>query len=373
MHLYVHVPFCARRCSYCDFAIAVRRTVPAREFVDAIAREMAARELRGDSLETLYFGGGTPSKLGGDGVAHLIDVVRARYDVATNAEVTIEANPEDVSLDAVRAWRAAGVTRVSLGAQSFDPAVLKWMHRTHDAGDISRAVHEVRAGGIANVSLDLIFALPESLNRDWSRDLDAALSLAPNHMSVYGLTIEPATPLGRWTARGESRETPEERWATEFMAAHDILGAAGFKHYEVSNYARDGFHSRHNSAYWQDRPYVGIGPSAHGFDGANRRWNTAAYAEWMTRVNAGEDPIGGEEHLTTEQRAAEQIYVGLRTNAGVDLSTVERDRLPVVQQWVDAGWASTHGHGSGILRLTPSGWMRLDAIAAALTPIRSRY
>jgi oxygen-independent coproporphyrinogen-3 oxidase len=367
LHLYLHVPFCARRCTYCDFSIAVRRDVPAADFVSAIARELAVRSLGGDVLDTVYAGGGTPSKLGGDGVARLLDAVRARFTIDANAEVTIEANPEDVTPAAARAWREAGVNRLSLGSQSFDDRVLAWMHRTHDAAQIGRAVHVAREAGVDNLSLDLIFALPESLERDWARDLDQVVALSPQHLSLYGLTVEHATPLGRWAARGDVRELPEERWADEFLRAHATLAAAGYAHYEVSNYARDGARARHNEAYWRDRAYLGVGPSAHGFDGATRRWNEPAYAHWLARVSGGEDPVSGSELLTPEQRLAERVYLGLRTDRGYQL---ERPVPPSVQQWVDAGWASIDS--TLTLSLSPTGWMRLDALASALTSALTR-
>ena len=371
MHLYIHIPFCARRCSYCDFAIAVRRDVPARDFVDAVARELEIRDLRGATLDTLYFGGGTPSKLGGAGIARLVEVVRARFPIAQGAEVTIEANPEDISSGAAVSWRDAGVNRVSLGAQSFDPAVLQWMHRTHTAAETRDAVQMLRDNGIENISTDLIFALPESLSRDWDRDIEETLALEPQHVSVYGLTVERATPLGRWTARGDVQEAPEERWATEFMHAHERLSAAGFVHYEVSNYARDGRRAKHNSAYWRDRPYIGLGPSAHGYDGVTRRWNESAYAHWLARVAGGEDPVAGSEVLTDEQRYAERAYTGLRTDAGF---VIEPATHSVVIPWVEQGWAATSETGGQIvLKLTPSGWMRLDALVSALTSLTSRY
>lgn len=369
-HLYIHVPFCARRCSYCDFSIAVRSIVPVDEYVGAIARElrMRSRSAARWELDTLYLGGGTPSKLGGPGVARLLDAVRERAALAPDAEVTLEANPEDASADAARAWRDAGVTRLSLGAQSFDERVLAWMHRTHDAAAIGRAVDAARAAGFANLSLDLIFALPESLERDWVRDLQAALALAPEHLSVYGLTVEPATPLARWRERGNVEEAPESRYEREFLLAHDTLAAAGFEHYEVSNYARAGREARHNAAYWRGVPYAAVGPSAHAFDGDTRRWNLAAYSAWLAAVVAGDDPIEGQERLSADSRALEAAYLGLRTARGLHLLPGEPAKL---QPWLDAGWASIDSDET--LRLTPLGWLRLDALTQYLTSIRSRY
>ncbi len=369
-HLYIHVPFCARRCSYCDFSIAVRPVVPVDEYVAAVARELDLRYPAGGrwELDTLYFGGGTPSKLGGAGMARLLDAVRQRTELVPEAEVTLEANPEDVSTDAARTWRGAGVTRLSLGAQSFDPRVLAWMHRTHDVEAISRAVDAARAAGFADLSLDLIFALPDSLDRDWARDLHSAVALAPEHLSLYGLTVEPATPVARWRDRGTMQEAPEARYEREFLFAHETLAAAGFAHYEVSNYARPGHEARHNSTYWLGLPYAAAGPSAHSFDGETRRWNRSAYSAWMAAVGAGADPTEGEERLTEESRALEDAYLGLRTARGLHLLPGESAKL---QPWRDAGWAWMDEKQT--LRLTPLGWLRLDALTQYLTGTRSRY
>jgi oxygen-independent coproporphyrinogen III oxidase len=230
-HVYVHVPFCARRCSYCDFSIAVRRTTPTDEYLAALRTELEG--VRPAIVDTIYFGGGTPSRLGGEGVARLLDVVRERYTSAPAAEVTLEANPEDVTPEAARAWLRAGVNRLSLGAQSFDDRVLSWMHRTHAAAAIERAVRTARDAGFGSISLDLIFSLPESLQRNWERDLHAAIALAPEHVSLYGLTVEPATPLARWRDRGAVTEAPEESYEREYLLAHELLTQAGFEHYEV--------------------------------------------------------------------------------------------------------------------------------------------
>lgn len=368
-HLYVHVPFCARRCVYCDFAIAVRASVPVDEYSRALRSELELRHRDSDlNLRTLYFGGGTPSKLGGVGVAQVMDVLREFATLEQHAEVTIEANPEDVTPEAVARWRAAGVNRVSLGVQSFDDDVLEWMHRTHDSAAARRSVETLRAGGIDNISIDLIFAMPDRLSRSWTRDLDLALGLGIPHLSIYGLTVESHTPLGRWVAREEVAESPEEEFATQFLHAHELLLRAGYDHYEVSNYGRPGAHSRHNWAYWERKHYVGVGPSAHEFDGRIRRWNVSPYAEWVTRLARASDPIGGTEALAEGERLAEEIYLGLRTSAGLATTAAEGEHL---DRWIAAGWANVGGDHR--LRLTAAGWLRLDSIAADLTLLRSRY
>ena len=234
MHLYIHVPFCQRRCSYCDFSIAVRKQIPAREYVDVILKEASGVDF-GD-LETIYLGGGTPSLLPPEAISALLhELTSPRRTPHAAREVTIEANPEDVTVDNAKSWRDAGVNRVSLGAQSFDDHVLTWMHRSHDAARIGAAVHALRGAGIQNISLDLIFALPDELNRDWERDLDMALALRPAHLSLYGLTVEPRTPLDRWISRGATHAPDDERYADEYLFAHRRLTADGYSFYEVSN------------------------------------------------------------------------------------------------------------------------------------------
>jgi len=369
-HLYVHVPFCARRCVYCDFSIAVRTRVPVHEYLQALEREWTARHRESAfDLSTVYLGGGTPSKLGGDGVSRLLDLVRRCAKLQNHAEITLEANPEDVSAESVQAWRNAGVNRVSLGVQSFDDAVLTWMHRTHNAKTAHTAVQVLREEGLDNLSIDLIFATPSSVPRSWERDIDSALRLELPHLSVYGLTVEEHTPLGRWVARKDLAEAPEEAFEDEYIQAHQKLTSAGLEHYEVSNYGLPGRHSRHNWAYWDRKPYAGIGPSAHEFDGQVRRWNTAPYADWVARASRREDPVQGSEELAGEQSLAEQVYLNLRTSRGVTLlSEAERGHAA---QWIDVGWATMDGGAR--LRLTGAGWLRLDSLAGALTLLRSRY
>lgn len=368
-HVYVHVPFCARRCVYCDFAIAVRRHVPVEEYVTAVERELSVRfpEEAPWPIDTLYFGGGTPSRLGGAGVARLLDTLRRRLTIETGAEVTLEANPEDVTLETARQWREAGINRLSVGAQSFDDAVLRWMHRVHDAAAIQGAVDVARAAGFADLSIDLIFALPNEVGRSWEADLSAALSLEPTHISLYGLTTEDATPLGRWRDRGLVSEAGDERYEREYLHAHDTLGAAGFEHYEVSNFARRGHRARHNSTYWSGTHYAGLGPGAHELSEGARRWNVDAYVEWERRLSRSEDPVGGYEQLDEENLTAESVYLGLRTSNGLRLTGAELVRA---QPWIDAGWGAVCD-GSRLV-LTPLGWLRLDSLAADLTVARSR-
>src|SRR5213083_601013 len=394
-HLYVHVPFCRRRCSYCDFSIAVRKRIPAREYVEAVLREVellrradpgaSPDETEERGLDTLYLGGGTPSLLPPDALAMLVTSLRDAFGATSSRdassvtslgsavtpsrdvfEVTLEANPEDVEPEHARAWRRAGVNRVSLGAQSFDDHVLAWMHRSHDAARIGGAVRTLRDAGFDNLSLDLIFALPAELQRDWERDLELALSLGPDHLSLYGLTVEERTPLARWISRGAIAPPEDDRYADEYLLAHVRLAAYGYHFYEVSNACRDQRRSRHNSAYWSGRPYLGLGPAAHSYDGRARRWNVAAWPAYARAVADGRSPVESREVLTPEQRELERVYLALRTEAGVSLSTLHHPPPASTTRWVDRGWAEVR---DGRLVCTPQGWLRLDSLVRDLTEL----
>jgi oxygen-independent coproporphyrinogen-3 oxidase len=383
-HLYVHVPFCVRRCSYCDFSIAVRKHVPGSAYVHAVLQELdllrnspgwvnpgaQPRGPEATALDTLYLGGGTPSLLPPDAIQTLLRGLvnpglgaRGQHTQLESGEVTLEANPEDVTPANATAWRSAGVNRVSLGAQSFDDGVLKWMHRSHDAARIGDAMRTLRAAGIHNISLDLIFALPEELERDWKRDLEMAISLLPSHISLYGLTVEPRTPLDRWISRGATKLPADERYAEEYLHAHRRLTADGYQFYEVSNAAQDGFRSRHNSAYWSGRSYLGLGPAAHSFDGMTRRWNISAWEAYRRAIAEGRSPIESEEVLTPEQQELERMYLALRTTEGLSITAHYRPLPPVTARWLERGWVVEAG---GRLKCSPEGWLRLDELVAKL-------
>jgi oxygen-independent coproporphyrinogen-3 oxidase len=365
MHVYLHVPFCARRCSYCDFAIAVRREVPSRAYGDAILREWALWQTEpvwdeSAAIDTIYFGGGTPSRISADTVARLMDRIAGDRPVAADAEITLEANPDDVTLSLAMAWRSAGVNRVSLGIQSFDPAVLQWMHRVHATEDVPRAVDALRSAGIENLSLDLIFGLPVSLGRDWEADLNHALSLRPEHLSLYGLTVEPHTILGHRAARGELTPVDEEQYAAEFLFAHRLLLSRGYDHYEVSNAALPGRRSRHNSGYWGRAPFIGLGPSAHSGYANERRWNLREWTAYERTVMVGASPVAGRELLDREAIRLEELYLGLRTMEGLPAAQLPPN---IRELWQKSGWASP-AHDR--LQLTPEGWLRLDALVPAV-------
>lgn len=367
-HLYVHFPFCLRRCTYCDFAVQAVSAAPTGAWLEAIGREVSfmAREAEWHerpALDTIYVGGGTPSLVGGAGLAGLRDVLARSFTWTHDVEWTAEANPESLTEDVARDWVRAGVNRVSLGAQSFDENVLRWMGRMHGADGPARAVASLRTAGIDNLSLDLIFGVPARFQRDWSNDLDRVIELGPEHVSLYGLTAEKGTPLGRWVEEGREALGSEDQYVEEYLLAAEKLTATGYEHYEVSNFARPGRASRHNQAYWQGVPYLGLGPGSHSFLPPTRYWNVRDWGEYAQRLAEGRSARASEEVVGDESAKLERSWLGLRTRAGlsvVDLTAEQRRKLA---GWQRAGLASLTGE---VVQLTPQGWLLLDRLVVEL-------
>jgi oxygen-independent coproporphyrinogen-3 oxidase len=369
--LYVHAPFCARRCFYCDFAVQVRRTGDLDGWLQALAGELRAVEEEGlftlpDVLETLYVGGGTPSLLGSGamrGLARLVGVTRLE---APTLEWTAEANPESFTAEVAAAWRRAGVNRLSLGAQTFHAPTLRWMGRLHGPEGPGAAVARARRAGIDNLSVDLMFGLPGHLGRDWSADLAGVLALDVPHISLYGLSVEPATPLGR--AVGEGREPPvdEARYRDEYLEASETLRAEGYDHYEVSNFARPGAASRHNQAYWSGVPYLGLGNGAHSYAPPIRRWNLRDWNAYMKEATQGRSPEREREVLDEAARRLERIWLGLRTSDGLDLEGWGAEAMGRARRWASGGLA--HVEESRV-RLTARGWLLLDELSVELDSV----
>ena len=364
--LYVHVPFCVRRCAYCDFAVQAMREAPTEEWLRAVATEweMTAAEMGWPAplaLDTLYVGGGTPSMLAPGAMRELAGIVgrHARWDPAA-IEWTCEANPESFSPAIARDWREAGVNRISLGAQSFDEGVLRWMGRLHGTEGPGRALAAAREAGFDNVSIDLIFGLPGRLERDWGADLERTLALAPEHVSLYGLTAESATPLGRWVREGRETLADEDRYADEFLLAHRLLTDAGYEHYEVSNFGLPGRRSRHNFAYWTGAPYAALGPGAHAYFPPLRRWNVRSWEEYRDALLAGRSPVEDEERVSDEDAALERVWLALRTDLGFPLEDATPVQLDLARLWEGGGLATIDGER---IRLTAEGWLLLDRLA----------
>jgi oxygen-independent coproporphyrinogen III oxidase len=367
-HLYVHVPFCLRRCSYCDFAVQAVAHAPVTDWLRTINGELALvmAEQRWQTpleLRTLYIGGGTPSLIGGAGMRTFIEQLRTRVQLAADCEWTVEANPETFTDDVAIEWARSGVNRISLGAQTFDEAVLRWMGRMHGATGPARAVVAARNAGITNFSIDLIFALPARFNRDWRRDLDAVLALDPAHVSLYGLTAEAGTPLGRWVAEGREALANEDEYAEQYLLAATVLRDAGFVHYEVSNFAKPGFESRHNQAYWNGSAYLGLGPGAHSFLPPERLWNVRDWTQYRERIDRGALAVEGREVIGAGTAGLEDAWLGLRTRTGVAIEKLSGRQAALAESWARRGWGESQG---GVFRLTPEGWLLLDRLSVEM-------
>jgi oxygen-independent coproporphyrinogen-3 oxidase len=366
--VYVHAPFCARRCRYCDFAVQVRRTGDVEAWMAALAGELRAVEAEGlltlaPTLETLYVGGGTPSLLGPAAMAALARMLGRERLRDPGLEWTAEANPESLTPEVASAWSEAGANRLSLGVQTFHEPSLRWMGRLHGASGAADAVAAARAAGFENLSVDLVFGLPAHLGRSWTRDLDGALALAVPHVSLYGLSVEPGTPLGRAVTEGREPGVDEERYRDEFLEAAERLKREGYEHYEVSNFARPGYASRHNQAYWTGAPYLGLGNGAHSYAPPVRRWNLRGWEDYSARASRGESPEEGREVLDRPALRLEGIWLGLRTAWGLSLGGMSQDALALVSGWVQEGWAVRYDDR---VRLTPRGWLVLDRLSVEL-------
>ncbi len=366
--LYVHAPFCSRRCFYCDFAVKVAPQGDPGEWLQAIGGELRSLEEEGvflldASLDTVYIGGGTPSLLGPaamDGIRQLVNPTRLG---SPHLEWTSEANPESFTRDVAEGWRRAGVNRLSLGVQSLYEPALRWMGRLHGAAGAEQAVRTARDAGFANVSVDLIFGLPAHLGRDLGRDLDGVLALEADHVSLYGLSVESETPLGRAVAEGSETVASDGRYESEYLTAVQRLTDAGYEAYEVSNFARPGRASRHNLVYWSGEPYLGLGNGAHSYRHPVRRWNLRDWDAYRVGAVGGAPPVADQEELDADKCRLERIWLGLRTCRGVttrDLPIAARER---VQRWVGGGLAVEDRE---VVRLTPAGWLIMDRLTVEL-------
>jgi oxygen-independent coproporphyrinogen-3 oxidase len=322
-HLYVHVPFCRLVCAYCDFVTVGGRGTEIAHYTDLLLTELALRPASGQ-LATIYFGGGTPSLLPADGVALVVGAAVDRWGTAPT-EVTLEANPSSRETPDWLALRAAGVNRISLGIQSLRDAELRSLARGQTAAEGLAAYAAVRAAGFENVSIDLIYGIPGQSLADWREGLNLALALAPEHLSLYALQLAmapdewaapPRPGALRWRQRMVARQD-DGLAAAQYQLAEEMLEVAGFRHYELSSWARPGFESRHNSAYWERRPYTGIGAGAHSFDGRSRSWNDRDLDAYVARTEAGERAMAGSEQLDEPTRAFEAIALGLRRVTGL--------------------------------------------------------
>ncbi len=367
--LYLHIPFCRRKCPYCDFFSLPESSAGLADYPALLIRQLELAVRRGawrEPFETVFFGGGTPSLLPAEVVAAVLDAVRAAPGLEASAEVTLEANPGTVSPATLTGYRAAGVNRLSLGVQSLDESRLRLLGRLHSVAEARQAVAWARQAGFANLSLDLMFALPGQTTADLNDEIGRLLELAPEHLSCYGLTIEEGTPFHHLHRRGGLEPPDEELYAASFLLLHEKLTAAGYAHYEIANYARPGRQCRHNLGYWQRRPYLGLGAGAHSFldDGWGERRSAAADLEAFTAaLQRGEDPAGTLETFERRGAMAETLYLGLRTAAGVsDEGFRRRFGQGVAEAFPEAvGRAGKHLRlQAGSWRLDVDGWLLFD-------------
>jgi oxygen-independent coproporphyrinogen-3 oxidase len=328
--LYIHIPFCASRCIYCGFYSTTRLDLR-QQYVDALIRELVevgkSKMLKDDSISTVYLGGGTPSQLTIPQLRQLFDAIYIYNKVESGAEVTIEMNPDDVSVPYADTLRQLGINRVSMGAQTFDDERLRWLNRRHTVAQVGQAVTILRAAGIRNISIDLMYGFPDETIDDFVRDIDEAIKLDVEHISAYCLMIEEGTELYRRYGDKRVREYDDSKEETErkmYELLIDKLTAAGYEHYEISNFARPSFRSRHNSSYWTGVPYIGLGAAAHSFDGHLRSWNVSDIRQYIAAVNRDER-LNEEEVLSATDFYNERVMLGLRTCEGVDLSALSDD------------------------------------------------
>ena len=324
--VYVHIPFCASRCSYCDFFSTLQLEQTGADYVEAVIAEALLRreELHGETVRTLYLGGGTPSQLPLPLLSRLIAGLGECFDLSGVEEFTVEANPDDVTAAWCEALPPLGVNRVSMGVQTFEDDILRLIGRRHTSSQVVDAVARLRDTGIDNISIDLIYGLPGQTIASWTDSVERALALTPQHISAYGLTYEEGTRLWRQRERGEVTEVPEEQCLEMYRILVQSLQRAGYEHYEISNFALPGYHSRHNSSYWNDTPYLGLGAGAHSYDGEVRRSNPANLQEYIDKVMAGK-PAFEQEELTRWERYDERVMLGLRTSQGVDAGRLRHD------------------------------------------------
>ena len=320
--LYVHIPFCTQRCLYCDFYsnTNMRRK---EDFCQALMREMELRKhyLGGEPIETLYFGGGTPSQLSAETYQQLFEVLHKHYDLSACQEITLEANPDDLTPAYIHTLRRLPINRISMGVQSFDDTDLRFLNRRHDSAQAIRAVRDCQQVGFTNLSIDLIYGLPHQTAGAWAHNLDQALALDVPHLSAYHLTYEEGTALYRMWQAGKVEQADEDLSLQLFQQLINTLKAAGYEHYEISNFAKEGKYARHNTAYWQEKKYLGLGPSAHSFDVDSRQWNVASLKDYVEALRQG-TPRVERETRTPSMRYNEYILTSLRTMWGISLQHV---------------------------------------------------
>ncbi len=323
--IYLHIPFCKQACHYCDFHFST--TLKNKdEMLVALKVEISLRRsyLFDKPLETIYFGGGTPSLLSGQEIKSLLEEIQENFVIAKNPEITLEANPDDLSTEKLKELKDAGINRLSIGIQSFSEEDLKFMNRAHNVEQALNCVKDAKDVGFKNISIDLIYGVPTLDDEQWKKNLEIAFSMGVNHLSCYSLTVEPKTALAKMIRDKKVQDIDDEKSVRHFEILMDKAKGAGFEHYEISNFAKDGAYSRHNTSYWKDECYLGIGPSAHSYDRMSRQWNVANNHEYIRSIMMGKIPAEREE-LSPQNKFNEFVLTKLRTTWGVDLEILKNE------------------------------------------------
>ncbi len=371
--LYLHIPFCKQACHYCNFHFSTSLKYR-EEMVAAIIAELGIRKnyLKARVLNSIYFGGGTPSLLTPAQLEAILGAIYGYFQLSEDAEITLEANPDDINKEVLELWRAMGINRLSIGIQSFREEELQFMNRAHTATEAVAAVQLAREAGFEDLTIDLIYGLPISDANKWAQNLEQALALRIPHLSAYCLTIEANTVFGNWVRKGKLKEAPDELAIAQFTAGMDTLVSAGYEHYEISNYALPGWRALHNSAYWESTPYLGLGPSAHSYNGKSRQWNLAHNTKYIQAIRQYEPGNSGmdwleEETLSAADQHNEYIMTRIRTSGGVRLDDLQpaysADFLQSIQPYLDQGHIVQKDN---TFLLTRSGKLIADAITADL-------
>lgn len=367
--IYIHIPFCRQACHYCNFHFATSLHYK-NDLVAALLKEITIQKnyLENERVETIYFGGGTPSLMEIEDLKLQIKKINETFTVTNEAEITLEANPDDITEEKLLAWKELGINRLSIGIQSFFEEDLKWMNRAHNA---SQAVCSLQLAVqyFENITIDLIYGTPQLTNEKWKYNVDTAISLNIPHLSCYALTVEPRTPLDKMIKQHKSDDINPDKQSEQFLLLMQWLEEAGYEHYEISNFAKltspsDTLHwrSRHNSSYWQGKKYLGLGPSAHSFNGISRQWNISNNNIYIESINKGIIPFEKEE-LTEAQKKNEYIMTSLRTIEGLNLNIAGKGLLDKSQKFIDSGMMKLE---TNALILTREGKLLADGIAASL-------
>jgi oxygen-independent coproporphyrinogen III oxidase len=369
--IYIHVPFCKKACHYCNFHFSTQQQLKP-EMVKAICREAYLRkDFIQEPINTIYLGGGTPSLLSDSELELILDTLKENYTISPSAEITLEANPDDIHSDKLNHWHRVGINRLSIGIQSFFEEDLHWMNRAHNALQARDCIVQAQMAGFSNLTIDLIYGTPGLTNERWQQNIQTALSLGIPHLSCYALTVEPNTALDHMVRKGQKKDVDTDLQATHFNILTQTLQAAGFEHYEISNFAKPGFRSQHNSSYWQGKPYLGLGPAAHSFDGAFiRQWNISNNPLYISSLQQGVVPFESET-LTITQKINEYLMTSLRTMEGISLNFLEKnwgekkklDVLNAAQIFMDRKDMILKDHH---LILTQQGKFLADGIASDL-------